>query len=195
MFTKHALQNGSPFFYAQSRAYLAAQKGDKYDRWFETKRITFLDLFMNVSVPGALAPDVIMSDYSTNCYDVDFCSLDFKKDLVIPHEIGLIFESRMVAFTESGRSLTDEELKYLHEKSEKSMCCSAQSIGALCIEMNVNGERSIWYDDESCYELSKMTPEEIAKSTTESQLLRELRKCGVDFSSLESLLGSEIPSW
>ena len=191
MFKKVNTKEGSPVFTASARWYVIGRDEEKYVKWALNigKK---LDEILRIAEEEKAkekgkekATDIFSVSYNLDVIECNSSSLILSREKVgeyieIPYRVARCFEQRSFSATISGRPLTTEERKHLRERAEKAFSITADSVGAIYMEMEIDGKKSIWYNDESCYEACELPPDKLAKPDLMAEIKRTFKKKGID---------------
>jgi len=203
MFKKVARSKGSPVFLAEMRYYVVARDDEKYARWSLDVGKKLRDI---IETSKAESEENKGEEVAT---DIIFGSLDVAKEEMgsssklpsreqpgkyfdAPYRTSFCMGMRYFAGTRSGRPLTDDERKRLVKGTEKVFSCVASLVGAIYMECEIDGKKSVWYDDESCYEACEIPADKLAKPNTMDEIARMLKKQGTDIKDVKRVLNEAI---
>ena len=98
--------------------------------------------------------------------------------LGIPYEVAFCSGVKSIFITKDGHPFTEEERKRQIDIFQKACCRTAEMVGAICLEMDVNGKKSFWYNDASCHDACELSPEELKGLSFKDMLDSALKKDG-----------------
>ena len=189
--------NISPVFFAEMRCYVVARDEEKYTRWTlgAAKRLNdFVAMSKAESEKNkgkAKATDLFSGTLNIAKEEIGFGSKLPSREkpgdyFEVPYVVGFCTGVRYFAGTRSGRPLTDEERKSLAESAKKTFEFAATMAGAIYMECEIDGKKSVWFDNESCYEPCEISADKLAKPNWMDELARALKSRGFDLEELKA---------
>lgn len=203
MFKKVNTKEGSPICIAEAKWYTVARDDDKFARWMLSAGEKLGDLVKLVEEEAEKSKGVKeATDIFTVSYDIDKieCEASSKipsreeagKYVDIPYKVAAYAGKKFIMATRSGRPLTKEECSRFAHDVEMVFSTTGNIVGAIYMEVEIDGRKSVWFNDESCYEACELPPDRLAKPDTMSELARLLKKKGVDVGDIKGELNDLI---
>lgn len=172
MFKKinNVTEEGSPMLEVNATVYWFGRYTEAYDEWVSAmEKGASVDLDLNKDLMtdrGGLIVRIDVSDVKL----ANICaeSLTSTSEFVLL-DLALCQRLQLLAVTDSCRWLTPAERRMLEECSKEVFFNFAVDLGAMYVVLEVDGEKTLWYNDESCYNYckKKKMPE------TESDFLKD----------------------
>lgn len=178
----------STVFFAEMHCYIIARDREKYLFWMLNNVDRFCgminELLKSKARDGVSASDVFYGlQVVDDCNDMKFMSLIPSREKpgeydAATYHTGDCRGLKFFAGTIDGRSLTETEREEFADDVMNLFTLFASSLGAIYMECEIDGIKSVWHDDESCYndcEISEdeLTKREVIEGTMRSFMNRE----------------------
>ena len=203
MFKKVNTNEGSPICTAEVKWYIVARDDNKYARWMLSIGKKLGD-FIKLAAEEAekdkgmkRATDVFSASYNIDKIEcIASSELPSREEngkyIDIPYKVANCSGKRFIMATRDGRALTEEERSRFAHYVEVFSSVAGNTMGAIYMEVDIDGQKSIWFNDESCYEACELPPDRLAKPDIMSELVRVLKKKGVDVGDIKGDLNDLI---
>lgn len=195
MFEKISGKNCPSVVIAEGNWYIIAEDKDKHRNWMCNNSFSRLEATMTGTnkLTEAYCPDGIVITEELEKREVEASSIISFNDngksrrIAFPYAVAVRHGMRMVYMTESGRPFTDEERRRFCENAQWAFQRFASTMGALYMRLDIDGKKSFWYDDDSCYGPCSTPREVIAQMNKKDLMARNFKAKGFDQEALTAI--------